>query len=109
MSNSSDALANGLLGVRASQYTLLAGSVAWFYDILQTLDSECTLLWSRGGKLVKFAYLVVRCLLHFKPKTLIYALLESPSAYALLGHYTPKSVASSSLTAWRHSWLILCP
>ena len=56
----SAALVSGLMNVRTSQYMLLAGSVIWLYDILLTLDSEFALLWSRGGKLIKSMYLIVR-------------------------------------------------
>ncbi|PVF94220.1 hypothetical protein CPB86DRAFT_713634 [Serendipita vermifera] len=44
---------------RASDYTLLAGTVIWLYDILLTLDDEMTLLWTKGGGLIKALYLIV--------------------------------------------------
>ncbi|PVF94223.1 hypothetical protein CPB86DRAFT_800628 [Serendipita vermifera] len=47
---------------RISDYTLLAGTVIWFYDILLTLDDELTLLWTRGGGFIKVLYLINRYL-----------------------------------------------
>jgi hypothetical protein len=42
-----------------SEYILLSGTVIWFYDILLTLDDEFSLLWTRGGRLIKVLYLLV--------------------------------------------------
>ncbi|CCA76190.1 hypothetical protein PIIN_10183 [Serendipita indica DSM 11827] len=52
------ALASVRIGIQASQYTLVAGFVIWLYDIFLTFDREVGLLWCRGGKLIKAAYLI---------------------------------------------------
>ncbi|PVF94224.1 hypothetical protein CPB86DRAFT_789269, partial [Serendipita vermifera] len=46
----------------ASNYILLSGIVIWFYDILVTLGDELSLLWTRGGRLIKILYLLNRYL-----------------------------------------------
>ncbi|PVF94221.1 hypothetical protein CPB86DRAFT_52931 [Serendipita vermifera] len=47
---------------QAVDYTLLAGTTIWFYDILLTLNDELTLLWTRGSTFIKILYLINRYL-----------------------------------------------
>ncbi|PVF94222.1 hypothetical protein CPB86DRAFT_818169 [Serendipita vermifera] len=63
---------------RIIDYTIMAGAVAWFYDIFLTLDDELTLLWTRGGGFIKALYLINRYL----PTLGLPLILNSTMAYS---------------------------
>lgn len=52
-------VAEVVFNIRVSRYTLVAGATVWAYDLLLTLDDELSLLWARGGLLIKVLYLMV--------------------------------------------------
>jgi hypothetical protein len=43
-------------------FTIVAGFVIYFWDILITLDDEVNFVWTRGGTIVKLLYMVVSIL-----------------------------------------------
>ena len=54
------AFATIVFNIQVTRYTLVAGAAVWAYDVLLTFADEVSLLWSRGGILVKLLYLIVR-------------------------------------------------
>jgi hypothetical protein len=54
-----DIFITAMFYAQVSRYTLLAGVVAWAYDISLTLDDEVALVWTKGSTAARRLYLVV--------------------------------------------------